>query len=63
MEKMTYKKSACNARDLGAISGPRRSPGKENGYPLQYSYLENFMDGGAWWATVHGVHKQQNMTK
>ena len=34
-----------------------RSPGEGNGYPLQYSWLENPMDGGAWWATVHGVAK------
>ena len=34
-----------------------RSPGKGNGYPLQYSRLENSMDRGAWWATVHGVEK------
>ena len=34
-----------------------RSPGEGNGNPLQYSCLENAMDGGAWWATVHGVAK------
>ena len=33
--------------------------GKDNGTPLQYSCLENPMDGGAWWATVHGVTKSQ----
>ena len=32
-------------------------PGEENGYPFQYSCLENSMDGAAWWATVHGVAK------
>ena len=48
-------KSACNAGDLGLIPGLGRSPGEENGYPLQYSCLENSMDRGAWWATVHGV--------
>ena len=47
--------SACNAGDLGLIPGSGRSPGEENGNPLQYSCLENPMDGGAWWATVHGV--------
>ena len=49
------KESACNAGDLGSILGSGRSPGKRNGYPLQYSYLENSMDRGGWWATVHGV--------
>ena len=49
------KTSACNAGDLGLIPGLGRFPGEGNGYPLQYSCLENPMDGGAWWATVHGV--------
>ena len=49
------KASACNVGDLGSIPGSGRSPGEENGNPLQYSCLENPMDGGAWWATVHGV--------
>ena len=49
------RESVCNARDPGLILGLRRSPGKGNGYPLQYSCLENAMDRGAWWATVHGV--------
>ena len=49
--------STCNAGDLGSIPGSRRSPGKENGYPLQYSCLEKSMDREAWWATVHGVTK------
>ena len=53
------KKSACNAGDLGSIPG-LRSPGEGNGYPLQYSCLENSMDRGAWWATVHGVTKSQS---
>ena len=34
-------------------------PGEENGYPIQYSCLENLMDRGAWWATAHGVTKNQ----
>ena len=51
------KESACNAGDLGSILGSGRSPGEGNGNPLQYSCLENPMDGGAWWATVHGVAK------
>ena len=49
------KKSACNAGDLGSIPGTGRSPGEGNGYPLQYSFLENPLDRGAWWATVRGV--------
>ena len=51
------KASANNAGDPGSIPGPGRSPGEGNGNPLQYSCLENPMDGGAWWATVHGVAK------
>ena len=42
------KESACNAGDLGSISGLGRSPGEGNGNPLQYSYLRNPMDRGAW---------------
>ena len=49
------KESMCNARDPCSILGSRRSPGEGNGDPLQYFYLENSMDGGAWRATVHGV--------
>ena len=51
------KESTCNAGDLGLIPGLGRSPGEGKGYPLQYSGLENPMDRGAWWATVHGVTK------
>ena len=53
------KESACNAGDLGSIPGWGRSLGEGNGNPLQYSCLENPMDGGAWWATVHGVAKSR----
>ena len=53
------KASAHNAGDLGSIPGSGRSSGKGNGNPLQYSCLENPMDGGAWWAIVHGVAKSQ----
>ena len=49
------KVSACNAGDPGSIPGLGQSPGEGNGYPLQYSCLENPMDRGAWWATVHEV--------
>ena len=49
------KASACNVEDLGSIPGSGRSPGEGNGNPLQYSCLENPMDGGAWWAAEsHG---------
>ena len=51
------KASACNVGDPGSIPRLGRSPGEGNGNPLQYSCLENSMDGGAWWATVHGVAK------
>ena len=51
------KASVCNAGDPGSIPGLGRSPGEGNGSPLQYSCLENPMDGGAWWATVHRVAK------
>ena len=53
------KESACNAGDLGSIPASGRSPGRGNGNPLQYSCLENSIDRGAWWATVHGVTKSQ----
>ena len=49
------KTSACNAGDLGWIPGSGRSLGEGNGNPPQYSCLENPVDRGAWWATVHGV--------
>ena len=57
------KESACNAGDLGSIPRWGRSPGEGNGNPLQYSCLENPMDRGAWWATVHGVTKSQIQLK
>ena len=53
------KESACNAGDPGSILGSGRYPGEGNGYPLQYSYLENFMDRGYWNVTVHGVPKSR----
>ena len=53
------KESACSAGDLSSISGSGRSPGGGHGNPLQYSCLENPMDGGAWRATVSGVAKSQ----
>ena len=59
---LVVKNSPANAgdiRDLGSIPGLGRCPGKGNGNPLQDSCLENPMDGGAWWATVHGVSKSR----
>ena len=53
------KESACNAGDLGSIPGSGRSPVEGNGNPLGYFCLENPMNRGAWWATVHGVTKSQ----
>ena len=51
------KESACIPGDPGSIPESGRSPGEGNGNSLQYFWLENPMDGGAWWATVHGVTK------
>ena len=53
------KEFSCNPGDLGSILGVGRSPGEGNGYPLQYSCLENSMDRGAWWATIDGVAKNR----
>ena len=56
-EGLDGKESACNVGDPGSIPGSGSSPGEGNGYPFQYSYLENLMERGAWQATVHGVAK------
>ena len=53
------EESAYSGGDSGSISGSGRSPGEGNGYPLQYSCLENSIDRGAWWATAHEVAKSQ----
>ena len=53
------KESVCNVGDWGLIPGLGRSPGKGNGNPLQYSWLENSMDRRAWWTIVHRVTKSQ----
>ena len=50
-------KSPPAMQKTGSIPGSGRSPGKGNGYPLQYSSLENSMDRGPWWAIVQGVTK------
>ena len=52
---------ACNAGDVGSIPGSERSPGEGNGHQFQHSCLENPMDRGAWWATVH-VNKSWTLT-
>ena len=52
------KESACNVGYTGLIPGLGRSPGEGNGNPLQYSFLENPMDRGAWPAIVHRVAKR-----
>ena len=57
------KESACNTEDLGLIPGSRRSPGEENGYPLQYSCLENPIFRRAWQVTVQGDDKESHMTE
>ena len=53
------KESACNAGDPGSMPGLGRHLGEGNGYPSQYSCLENSIDRGVWWATVYGVAKNQ----
>ena len=55
--------SATDTRNAGSIPGSGRSPGGVHGNPLQYSCLENPMDRGAWWATVHMVTKSQTRLK
>ena len=55
--------NAGNVRDAGSISESGRSPGGGHGHPLQYSCLENPMDRGAWWATVHRVTKNWTLLK
>ena len=56
------KNSPANSGDPGSIPGSGRSPGEGNGNLLQYSLLENPTDRGAWWAAVHGVAKELDMT-
>ena len=53
------KESAFNTRDMGSILESGTSPGEGNGYPCQYSCLENSMNRGTWQAIVHGVTKSQ----
>jgi len=56
------KNPPAEVGDAGSVPGLRRSPGGGNGYPLQYSCLENLMDRGAWRAMAHGVAKESDTT-
>ena len=60
---LSGKNPPVSAGDPGLIPASGRSPGEENGYPLQYSCLENPMDRGAWWVKVHNVAKSQTELK
>ena len=62
---LVVKNLPANAGDVvaGSISRLARSPGEGHGNPLQYSYLENPMNRGAWWATVHGITNSQTGLK
>ena len=63
---LSHEETACHSGDTGDrgwIPGSGRHPGVGNGNPLQYSCLENPMDRGAWWATVHRVAKRQTCLK
>ena len=57
------KESAWDEEDPGLSPMSGRFPGEGNGYPLQYSCLENPLDRGAWWATVHGGHSESDTTE
>ena len=56
------KNLSANARDAGSIPESGRSPGEGNGSPLQYFFLVNLMDRGAWWATENGFTKELDTT-
>ena len=58
-ERLTLLYLYTKAGDAGLIPGSGRCPGEGHGNPPQYSYLENSMDKGTWWATVHGIAKSQ----
>ena len=59
---LSGKNPPAKAGDMGSVPGLGRSPGEGNGNPLQYSFLENPMDRGAWWATGHVVTKESDLT-
>ena len=56
---IVVKNLPANAGDMGLVPGSGRSPGEEDGNTLQYSFLGNPMDRGAWWGIVHGLAKSQ----
>jgi len=60
---LVVKGPPVNARDVSSIPGSGRSSGRRNGYPLQYSSLENPKNRGSWRATVHGVAKELDTTE
>jgi len=59
---LSDKNPPANAGDMSLIPGLGKCPREGNGNPLQYSCLGNFMNRGAWWATVYGVTKELGMT-
>ena len=63
VQLVTWQTPPASAGDAGSVPGLERSPGEGNGNPLQSSYLENSMDGGAWWAAVHGVAEELDTTE
>ena len=63
VKKKNSPDNAGDIRDTGSIPGPRRSLGGGHGNTLQYSYLENPMDKGAWQATIHGIAKSGKQLK
>ena len=63
LDSSVGRESACNIGDHGSIPGSGRSPGGRHINPLQYSCLENAMERGTWWATVHRVTKRLDETE
>ena len=59
---LSCKESACQAGEVSLIPGLGRYPGEGNGYPLQYSCLGNPLDRGTWWAIVHRIAKELDMS-
>ena len=59
---LSGKESTSNAGDVDSVPGLESSPAEGNGHPSQYSCLGNPMDRGPWWATVHGVIKELDVT-
>ena len=60
--RSVVKNPSVSAGDVASIPELGRSPGEEKGNPLQYSFLGNTMDTGDWWATVHAVAKEPQIT-